>query len=524
MFFPLLGAQRSRSLTSLLPSSPYRPPTMRVFLLLLITPLVAGTAISVTGTSQQLVINHSAPLVTTFQGLSAVRHGFDFMAEEEYRGMNDTYRNISYARIRDARLQSARSWYAPDFVMPQGWGNPLDFTTPRFEQYARWVGDMKALNVNVVTTAGWWFTQNACSVGLPSNCTPSNASLTVYSEWISETAKELVVNRGLDNAATFLLFTEPLSYDSGNLPAGYTQTTYYEFAVRFLHDYMVAAGTRNLVKFMAPNGDADPAGVQACVDTLSDVIDIYSSHDYSKPGYAAWLSTFESYTTITGATGKPFVADEGGLNGEQNRNASDYGTYLALWQAALMNAGGSNSYLWLWQDQYYVWPLENSTNSDSFENGLHREWCCVFDNTQLPPFEFHFVCVHSLSPLFLLSFYPPPPPLFLLSRLGAPILAPRQCRCSSRILRLHHNDAIPSCTSGSGCGGYPCNGIRCWHFPGLWHCSCSGRATKWGHPRVPRLSSDQRGLHTPEHLCRHHWRQRRASTAIPLRPRQHTHR
>ena len=28
--------------------------------------------------------------------------------------------------------------------------------------------------------------------------------------------------------------------------------------------------------------------------------------------------------------------------------------------------------LWLWEDQYYVWPLENATNSDSFDNGLHR--------------------------------------------------------------------------------------------------------------------------------------------------------
>lgn len=70
--------------------------------------------------------------------------------------------------------------------------------------------------------------------------------------------------------------------------------------------------------------------------------------------------------------GKPFWIDEGGAGGEDVRNASDYGTKLGLWQAAAMNAGASNTFLWLWQDQYYVWPLENATNSDSFQNGLHR--------------------------------------------------------------------------------------------------------------------------------------------------------
>ena len=173
-------------------------------------------------TSTTVVINHTAPLSASFEGISAVRHGFDYMDEEVYRGMDGDIRNLSYTRLRDARLRSARTWYAPDFVMPGGWGTPLDFSTPRFEQFAQWISDMKAIDVDVVVTAGWWFTQNACGTGTPANCTPSNASLLVYSEWISETARELVTRRGLSNAATFLLFTEPLSYESGNVPSGYT--------------------------------------------------------------------------------------------------------------------------------------------------------------------------------------------------------------------------------------------------------------------------------------------------------------
>ena len=341
--------------------------------------LLASRALGVVGgnvgDAQLLAADFTAPQRADFRGVSAVRHGFDFMAEEVYRGRTPELAQQSIARMRDARLAAARTWYSADWVMERGWGAGLNFSTPRFEQWCEWLAATQAAGVDVVVTAGWWFTQNACAIGPPANCTPSDASLAVYSDWISQTAAELK-RRGFSHASTFLLFTEPLSYESGIVPTGWNQTSYYLYAVRFLHNYMVARGTRSLVRFLAPNGDADVAGVAACVAGLADIIDIWSSHDYSKPTYAAWLATFEAYTNITSRSAaagrRAFWADEGGLNGEANRNASDYGTYLALWQAALMNAGGSNSFLWLWEDQYYVWPLENATNSDSFDNGLHR--------------------------------------------------------------------------------------------------------------------------------------------------------
>jgi pullulanase/glycogen debranching enzyme len=71
------------------------------------------------------------------------------------------------------------------------------------------------------------------------------------------------------------------------------------------------------------------AGVAACVAQLGDVIDIWSSHDYSKPDYASWLQTFEAYTAITSksdaAGRRPFWADEGGLNGEALRMRDEHG-------------------------------------------------------------------------------------------------------------------------------------------------------------------------------------------------------
>ena len=322
-------------------------------------------------TSQLSVDFAAAPLRSDYVGVSAVRHGFDYFPEETSRGLTDSLRGLSYERLSASRLSYARSWYASEWVMPSGWGGGLDFHTPRFEAFATWVGDMQDRNISVVWNAGWWFTQATCGAGLPGNCTPTNSSLQVYYEWISETAKELVVTRGLTNAATLLVFTEPLDYASGLLPAGYTQDSFYALVVRGLHAYMTAAGTRSLVRFQGPNG-VNLNGLSFAVSNLNDVLDVFSCHDYSLGGYSHWLAKFTAGAAMTQGTGKPLWVDEGGLNGEALRNASDYGTYLSLWQAAAINAGVSNTFVWLWQDQYYVWPLENSTNGDSFQNGLHR--------------------------------------------------------------------------------------------------------------------------------------------------------
>jgi hypothetical protein len=245
-------------------------------------------AASLASAAVTLTVNFSSVVRSDYVGQGGVLHGFFYMKEDVSLGMNATYRNLSYSRAAAARVAAVRTWYAPDWVMPGGWGTGLDFMTPRFEQFCDWISDMQSLNIPVVWNAGWWFTQNSCGTGKPANCTPSNASLAVYTKWISATARELVVNRGFKNAATLLLFTEPLSYDSGIVPPGYTQVcrvcvngiqctalhgasacmrdlcqeSYYVYVIRALHERMVADGTRDLVAFMGPNGDADVAGVQ----------------------------------------------------------------------------------------------------------------------------------------------------------------------------------------------------------------------------------------------------------------------
>ena len=123
----------------------------RAGFLTLLTMVVHATA----QTPQLLTTHCDTPLRTDYVGVSAVRHGFDYMEEETVQGMNATYRALSYARIAAARLSGARTWYASEWAMPGGWGTPLDFTTPRFTQFAAWMSDMQALDVPVTLNAGW---------------------------------------------------------------------------------------------------------------------------------------------------------------------------------------------------------------------------------------------------------------------------------------------------------------------------------------------------------------------------------
>lgn len=64
-----------------------------------------------------LAVNFSMPIRTDYVGQMGVLHGFFYMDEDISRGMNDTYRNLSYSRAAAARLAAARTWYAPEWVM-----------------------------------------------------------------------------------------------------------------------------------------------------------------------------------------------------------------------------------------------------------------------------------------------------------------------------------------------------------------------------------------------------------------------
>ena len=69
-------------------------------------------------TQVDLSANFSNAIVSDFAGIGGVRHGFDYMSEETYRGLNVSMRAVSLSRMCDARLRIARTWYGIDWAMP----------------------------------------------------------------------------------------------------------------------------------------------------------------------------------------------------------------------------------------------------------------------------------------------------------------------------------------------------------------------------------------------------------------------
>ena len=325
-----------------------------------------------------LTVNTGSVIQPNFLGLGGVYHGFSYMPESNLQGMTDTLRAIDFDRVNRAKLSIARSWYGSDWAMPT-WGGAYTWNSTKMTALYTWLQAMKDRGVDVALNMGWWFTEGMCSSNMPTTCTPNETTdVDTYTKWVSDSLKEMITVRGFTNIKYIIAFTEPGDYcGCGNLPAGYTQMTYYNLVINALHTRLVNDGTRSLTKIVGPNSSGMNAGqgrlwIQNAVTNLNSAIDIYSSHDYSLPGYDEWYNMVTNGINDIAATGKPFWLDEYGKQDEVYRNTSDYGVYLAEINAASINAKAQHTSIWLYEDQYYVTPLQNLTNTDSFYNGLHK--------------------------------------------------------------------------------------------------------------------------------------------------------
>lgn len=308
-----------------------------------------------------------------WMGVGAVMHGFDYMSEDSYRGWDNAAAAVSNHRLATSHTRIARTWYGPDWTMTE-WGAPLNFSTPKFQQFARWVADMQRDNVTVAMAAGWWLPANTCGIGPPGKCTPVPAKdLPIYAKWVSASVHELVVVRGLSNVKILVAWTEPLDYDSGTYPTGYTRESYYAATIAELHTQLVADNVRHLIRIQGPNSAPTPGNLAFARELhAAGHLDLASGHTYNQPNYASWLATYTLAVDQVRNVSFPFIVDEGGKSDEAFRNTTAYGTYLAAMNAAAINAGASATTMWLLRDQYYVWPLENASGHDGFYNGLHR--------------------------------------------------------------------------------------------------------------------------------------------------------
>lgn len=325
-----------------------------------------------------LNVNFGSVIQDNFLGLGAVYHGFSYMPESNAQGMTDALRTTEFDRVNRIKLNIARTWYGSDWAMPT-WGGAYDWNSTKMTAFYQWLQAMKDRNVQVALNVGWWFTEHTCSNGAPTSCTPQvPTDVNVYTRWVSDSLNQLVNVKGFTNIKYVILFTEPLTYcGCGNIPSGYTQKSYYWYVIQQLHNRLVSDGRRGLVKMVGPNtNDIEntngKAAVQDSVANINPYLDAYSFHTYNMADYDGWSAAVNNGLSAMASTGKPFWFDEYGKQDEAYRSTADYGTYLAEINAAVLNAGGQTSLIWLYQDQYYVSPLNTLTNGDSFVNGLHR--------------------------------------------------------------------------------------------------------------------------------------------------------
>ncbi len=334
---------------------------------------------------QLLLVHNKDILADNFLGVNGVYHGFAFMPEEIKRGMNDKDREREFSRIKNMGLNIARTWYRPDWACGNSLYNKFNWQSVKMRAFYKWLDEMKKLSVEVALQAGWWFTKDTYSHSPDLGDKDPNGPDPLkdpdrYALWIKESLHELLEVRGYDNIKYLILFTEPLNYNSGIIPKGFTQEEYYEIICRKINDELVKEGLRSRIKFVAPNSGSTRNGqwVGWTKNKLDDIIDIYSWHDYNATRwdreYGGWKDIVEQGKNKISGTGKPFWIDEYGcgIPDERVRTKPDYGNYIAQCVAAFTRAGAQTSFIWLLMDQLYVSPLDKADGSDAFHNGVHR--------------------------------------------------------------------------------------------------------------------------------------------------------
>jgi hypothetical protein len=342
----------------------------------LLTEIVAGGLIaplSAQGASASLTVNMNTVIQNDFLGVNAVYHGFAFMPEQIDKGMNDADRAREFDRVQRIGLNIARTWYHPNYACSASLWDTCDWNSTRMQALYSWLQTMKDRNVDVALQLGWWFTRDTYygRTSPDPDADPQN-----FAAWVSESLHQIIEVKGFTNVKYGILFTEPTGYESGTVPSGYSQWSYYVKMVKAIHTQLVTDGRRSLVKLVGPNNCCGAVHLSSAVSELNNEIDIYSGHDYNYADYSGWSNLCNNMKNTVAATGKPFWLDEWGKQDEFYRQTGDYGNYVAQGVAACLNAGVQTPMNWILFDQQYISTDSTVGNtwdgSDSFYNGIHR--------------------------------------------------------------------------------------------------------------------------------------------------------
>jgi len=327
----------------------------------------------------RLEVDNAQVVSSNFLGVNAVYHGFSYMQEADSIQLTSAQREREFQRIKTLGLKIARTWYRPDWSCKTDLYGDYDWQSARMKSFCQWLDRMQLLKVDIALQAGWWFTRDTY---FGRSAPDPEKDPTVYAKWVASSMHYLIKVKGYTNIKYLVLFTEPLNYEVGLIPRGFTEPAYYAKVCREIHLALKANGLRSAVKLVGPNsGSTDTAAhVKWSVENLNDIVDIYSWHTYNgatfntnpPKEYEGWSKITQAGLSLMQATGKPFWIDEYGANrpSETVRHTPDYGNYLAQSVAAFINQGAQTSLLWILFDQKY--PSLGTTNDDSFRNGIHR--------------------------------------------------------------------------------------------------------------------------------------------------------
>ena len=336
--------------------------------------------------TQKIRVDFEDTLCDNYLGMNAVYHGFNYMPEYKMRGYTDADRAVEYARVKEARLRIARTWFYPNYNCLDIKG-PYDMHSQRMEALRKWCQDMKDMGIEVALQAGWHFIDNTYYGHEMPNDKEDPED---FANWAASSFAYLIDTCGLDNIKYAILFTEPTGDGVCEKLESWNRWDYYVHCCRILDRVFRERGLRDRVKFVGPNNSAGGKHLEEAVRDLNDVIDIYSSHDYNYNRQYHWENMARRMSQIVAPTGKPFWMDEYGMQMDLLRDFSAFGGFMAQIVSASICAGHQTSMIWTLFDQLHNsgTPLglpedaeddgSHCLNRDGFHNGVHRWGCATF--------------------------------------------------------------------------------------------------------------------------------------------------
>ena len=226
------------------------------------------------------------PVHSNFVGNAAVFHGYAGMNDDAGRVYTEEQCVLEADRAAEVGVKIARTMYRRYAEFNEETGK-WNFDTQSMNCFTRFCERLKERNIDVAIQAGWCNPGDINGTGwndkIPGGAEMDpNEAMDKYVEWMVESLKYLIIEKGLTNVKYVLIFTEPQGGLCGVLK-GYTHP--YDTwcaATEAIHNGLVKANLRHLVKIVGPNEGSTTRSdmLKAVAPRTKDYVDIFSSHNY----------------------------------------------------------------------------------------------------------------------------------------------------------------------------------------------------------------------------------------------------